>query len=67
MTPDRDYRWLRIAGFATLALAGLMLGVAINQHAQEQRARRDIGLRAEEMMNRIEAEAQRMENAARQP
>ena len=67
MTPQSDSRWLQIAGYVTLALAALMLVLALQKHAQEKRAREDVGLRAEAMMNRIEAEAQRMENAARQP
>ena len=69
MTIDRDssagrYRWLQIAGFITLALAAVIAVIAFRQAAEEKRQREDVGARAEEMMNRIEAEVQRMENAA---
>ena len=67
MAPTPDYRWLRIAGFVTLGLAALVAFFAWRQAAEDKRHREDIGVRAHEMMNRIEAEAARMENAASQP
>jgi type VI protein secretion system component VasK len=67
MTPQSDYRWLQIAGFVTLALAALVLVAALNRAASEKRTREDVGVRVQEMMNTLEAEAQRMENAASRP
>lgn len=60
------YNWLRIAGFVTLGLAALLLAYAL-WHAGSEPQPDDIGVRAEAMMNAIEAEAQRMENASAQP
>ena len=64
MAPNPRYRWLQIAGIVTLVLAAAVLVLALRHQAKEKREREDIGLRAQEMMNQIEAEAQRMENAA---
>lgn len=64
MAPNSRYRWLQIAGIVTLVLAAAMLVLALRHSAKEQRERQDIGLRAQEMMNQIEAEAQRMEREA---
>lgn len=67
MTGPSDYRWLRIAGFATLALAALMVVLAVQRHEEERRSRDDVGARAAEIMNRIEAEANRIEAEAAKP
>ncbi|MBO9621345.1 MAG: hypothetical protein J7500_01405 [Sphingomonas sp.] len=67
MAPAPQYRWLQIAGVATLLLAVLMVVLALQRHAEDRRKQEDIGARAEEMMNRIEAEAQRMEREAAKP
>lgn len=64
MIPEPDTRWLRIAGYFTLALAALVALYAWRQAGEEQRRREDIRTRADETMARIEAEARRMENAA---
>jgi len=64
MAPAPDHRWLRIAGAATLLLAALMVVLAMQRRDEDRRARDDIGARAAEIMNRIEAEAQRMEREA---
>ncbi|MBB5710151.1 hypothetical protein [Sphingomonas xinjiangensis] len=66
MAPNSRYRWLQIAGIVTLVLAAAVLVLALRHQAKEKREREDIGLRAQEMMNQIEAEAQRMEKAAAQ-
>ncbi|UZK65989.1 hypothetical protein [Sphingomonas sp. M1-B02] len=66
MAPSSEYRWLQIAGFVTLALAALLAVIAWREAGEEQRKREDVGARAAAMMNRIEAEVQRIENAASQ-
>lgn len=67
MAQPTPYRWLRIAGFATLALAALMVMLAVRHHEEERRSREDVGARAAEIMNRIEAEANRIEAEAAKP
>ncbi len=64
MNPDSDTRWLRIAGFVTLALAALVALYAWHEAGEAKRTREDVRIRADETMARIEAEARRMENAA---
>lgn len=64
MTRNTEYRWLRVAGLLTLALAVLVGVYAWHQAGQEARRREDIRVRTDEAMARIEAEVQRMENAA---
>ncbi|WP_448663541.1 hypothetical protein ACG3SL_02390 [Sphingomonas sp. CJ20] len=64
MAPEPSYRWLRIAGLVTLALAAALAVYAWRHAAEEQRRRDDVGARVQETMRQIEAEAQRMENAA---
>jgi hypothetical protein len=64
MAPAPDHRWLQIAGIATLLLAVLMAVLAVQRHEEERRERDDIGARAAEIMNRIEAEAARIEREA---
>jgi type VI protein secretion system component VasK len=65
--PNPNYRWLQIAGIAVLVLAALVLAYAWHRTSENRRQREDIGVRAQEMMNQIEAEAARMENATAQP
>lgn len=67
MTATPRYRWLQIAGIVTLVLAVAVALLAWRHAAEEKRRREDVGVRAAAMMNEIEAEAQRMENAAAQP
>lgn len=64
MAPDPRYRWLQVAGIATLLLAVLMLVLAVQRTEEERRKRDDIGARAAEIMNQIEAEAARIEREA---
>jgi hypothetical protein len=67
MKSPSDPRWLQIAGIATLLLAVLMVVFAFQRHAEDRRKRDDIGARAAEIMNRIEAEAARIEREAAKP
>ena len=62
-----NYRWLQIAGIAVLVLAALVLAFAWHRASEDKRYREDIGVRAQAMMNQLEAEAARMENASAQP
>lgn len=62
-----NHNWLRIAGFVTLGLALILLVYALWHAGSDRRKADDIGARAEAMMNAIEAEAQRMENASAAP
>jgi hypothetical protein len=64
MAPSSDYRWLQVAGAVTLLLAVLVVVLAVQRHAEDRRKRDDIGARAAEIMNRIEAEAARIEREA---
>ncbi|WP_404334414.1 hypothetical protein AB2M62_13195 [Sphingomonas sp. MMS12-HWE2-04] len=67
MASDRHYRWLRIAGFVTLALAALVALYAWRHAAEERHRRDDVGVRTQAMMNQLEAEAQRISNEAAAP
>lgn len=64
MASEPRYRWLGIAGLVALALAAAMLFLAWRESERDRRARADVGVRAEAMMNAIEAEARRMEREA---
>lgn len=67
MASDPHYRWLRTAGFMTLALAALLALYAWHQAREERRRHDDIGRRVSETMNLLEAEAQRISNEAAAP
>jgi len=67
MAPQSQYRWLRIAGFVTLALAALVAVYAWRHAVEERHRREDIGRRVNETMNLLEAEAQRISNEAAAP
>jgi hypothetical protein len=60
----RRYRWLGHAGAAVLVLAALVVVLALRRGAEEERVREDVGARTAEIMNRIEAEAARIEREA---
>ncbi|MGK6354632.1 hypothetical protein ACMGDH_05330 [Sphingomonas sp. DT-207] len=64
MASDPQYRWLQIAGVVMLLLAVLMVVLAVQRHEEDHRKRDDIGARAAEIMNQIEAEAARIEREA---
>ena len=61
---DSAYRWLGIGGAAALVLALLFVFLAWNRAADERRASQDVEARVAAEMNRIEAEAQRIERDA---
>lgn len=58
-------RWLQLATVVTAAALLFMIVVAWRSAQEEQRRAEDVGARAQEVMDRIEAEAARMENSAR--
>lgn len=58
-------RWLQLATAVTAAALLFMIVVAWRSAQEERRRAEDVGARAAELMNRIEAEAARMENSAR--
>lgn len=64
MAPPSDHRWLQVAGIVTLLLAVLVAVLAVQRHEEDRRKRDDIGARAAEIMNQIEAEAARIEREA---
>ncbi|MFS2112062.1 hypothetical protein ACCC88_20385 [Sphingomonas sp. Sphisp140] len=57
-------RWLQLATALTAALLVLMIAVAWHSAVEEQRRAGDIGTRAQETMERIEARANALENEA---
>jgi type VI protein secretion system component VasK len=59
------YRWLGIGAVVALALAAFLAVVAVRRAGEDHRRANDIGARAEQVMDRIEAETNRLENASR--
>jgi len=57
-------RWLQLATALTAALLVLMIAVAWHSAVEEQHRAADIGTRAQETMERIEARAKALENEA---
>jgi hypothetical protein len=66
LPPSSSYRWLRIAGIATLVLALLVVLYAWQRAADERRRSEDVSARVAAEMNRIEAEAKRIERESAQ-
>lgn len=57
-------RWLQLATALTALLLVLMIGVAWHSALEEHRRANDIGTRTQETIERIEARANALENAA---
>ena len=58
-------RWLQLGTAITALLLLIVLALAWNSAVEDRRRANDIGARVSEQMNRIEAEAARIENASR--
>lgn len=57
-------RWLQLATALTALLLVFMIGVAWHSAMEEHRRANDIGARTQETIERIEARANALENAA---
>jgi type VI protein secretion system component VasK len=64
MAEPKSYRWLSAGALAALALAAFIAVVAVRHAATEHARATDVKARADETMQRIEAQVDQLENEA---
>ncbi|MGN7998544.1 hypothetical protein [Sphingomonas sp. 22176] len=67
MAEQKSYRWLSAGALVALALAVFVAVVAVRHAASDHTRATDVKVRADQTMQRIEAEADRLENEAAAP
>ena len=64
MAEQKSYRWLSAGALVALALAAFVAVVAVRHAASDHARTTDVKVRADEMMRRIEAQVDQLENEA---
>jgi len=67
MAEPKSYRWLSAGALVALALAAFVAVVALRHAAADHTSATDVKVRADQTMQRIEAEVDRLENEAAAP
>jgi type VI protein secretion system component VasK len=67
MAEQKSYRWLSAGALVALALAAFVAVVALRHASDDHSRATDVKVRADQTMQRIEAEVDRLENEAAAP